>query len=242
MKRRRLPIVTAVVLAVITASAFAYWTATSTAGSTGAAASATVNQGATPSAGPSSIGREVSVSWGASTLSNGAAVQGYLVKRYPDGGGVATISPIGNCTGTVAGITCVEDDTPPGDWRYTVTPRDRRVGGAESLLSGVVTVGAASMTVNGSPFGDAAFTPAIATTTGSISGFSGTGSGGHGEGVSYRLDAARHSPDRPASSERTEVPRSPRSVFRRVQATVRTPSMRSVTLPTCRLPGERRQS
>ena len=125
-----------------------------------------------------------------STLSNGAALEGYLVKRYPAGGGAATISPIGSCTGTVAGVSCTENDTPAGAWRYTITPVIGAWRGAESLLSGVVTVSAASVTVNGSPFGDSLFTPAIAVTTGSISGFSGTGSGGHGEGVTYRLDGS----------------------------------------------------
>ena len=55
------------------------------------------------------------------------------------------------------------------------------------MLSGIVSVGAATLNVNGSPFGDAAFTPSFATTTGSISGFSGFNGG---EGVSYRLDGA----------------------------------------------------
>jgi Fn3 associated len=190
MKRRRLPILVTALIAATAASALAYWTATSSPGSTGEAAAATVNQGATPSAGVSSVGREVSVNWGASTLSNGATVAGYLVKRYPAGGGAATVSPIGTCTGTVAGVTCLEDDTPSGTWRYTVTPVIGAWHGAESALSGVVTVSAATLGVNGSPFGDATFTPAFANTTGSITGFSGTGSGGNGEGVTYRLDSA----------------------------------------------------
>src|SRR6202040_1971347 len=92
MKPRRVSIVAVVLLLVTTASAFAYWAATSSAGSNGSATAATVNQGATPTAGPSSVGREISVSWGTSTLSNGAALGGYLVKRYPAGGGAATIS------------------------------------------------------------------------------------------------------------------------------------------------------
>ena len=89
-------VIAAVALLVVTASAFAYWAATSTAGSNGSAAAATVNQGATPSVAPSPTGRAVTISWGVSTLSNGAALEGYLVKRYPAGGGAATISPIGN--------------------------------------------------------------------------------------------------------------------------------------------------
>ncbi len=190
MKRRRLPILVAVLALATAASALAYWTTTSSPGSTGAAAAASVNQGATPSAGLSSVGREVSVNWGASTLSNGSAVAGYLVKRYPAGGGAATVSPVGTCTGTVAAITCREDDTPAGNWRYTVTPVIGAWQGGESALSGVVTVSPTSVSVSGSPFGNPAFTPAFATATGSITGFSGTGSSGHGEGVTVRLDAA----------------------------------------------------
>ena len=190
IKKRRIPVLAVAAIALTAVSAFAYWTTNSTAGSLGSAASASVNGGATPSAALGSVGREVSVSWGASTLSNGAPVAGYLLKRYPDGGGVPAISPIGSCTGTVSGVTCVEDDTPPGYWRYTVTPVVGSWHGAESALSGLVIVGSATLTVNGSPFGNAAFTPAFATTTGSITGFSGTGTGGHGENVSYRLDAA----------------------------------------------------
>jgi hypothetical protein len=183
---RLAPVVVATVIAGTAATAWAYWTTNSAAGSSGAATAATVNQGATPSVTLTSIGREVSLSWGASTLSNGTAVSGYLIKRYPAGGGIGAISPIGTCSGTVAAMGCVEDDVPPGSWQYTVTPSVGSWRGTESLLSGIVSVGAATMGVNGSPFGNAVFTPALAITTGSISGFSGYG----GEGVSYRLDGA----------------------------------------------------
>ena len=66
-----------------------------------------------PSAAPSPTGRAVTISWGASTLSNGAALGGYLVKRYPAGGGAATISPIGNCTGTESPGSLAPRRTPP---------------------------------------------------------------------------------------------------------------------------------
>jgi hypothetical protein len=178
------PVIVAILIVGTAATAWAYWTTNAAAGSTGAATAATVNQGATPSLTLTLIGREVSLSWGASTLSNGTAVTGYLTKRYPAGGGIGTISPIGTCSGTVASMGCLEDDVPPGNWQYTVTPILGSWRGTESLLSGIVTVGAAMMGVNGSPFGNAAFTPAFATTTGSISGFAGS------EAVSYRLDAA----------------------------------------------------
>ena len=180
----------AVAVAAVAAIAWASWTTPASAGSKGGATAATVNQGATPSVNVTSIGREVAVSWGAATLSNGAPVGGYLVNRYPSGGGSAALSTIGSCTGTVTSTSCVEDDVPAGTWRYTITPVLGVWHGAESLTSGVVTMAAAALTVNGSPFGNAAFTPLTANATGSISGFSGTGTGGHGEGISYRLDSS----------------------------------------------------
>src|SRR5262245_13844819 len=170
--------------AVTSAVAWAYWTTNAAAGSTGGAAAATVNRGATPTASVTAIGREVSVSWGASTLSNGTPVAGYLVKRYPSGGGVATISPIGSCSGTVITTSCSEDDVPAGTWVYSVTPVVGDWRGAESSSSGVATIAAATLTVNGSPFGNAGFTSTTANATGAITGFAG------GENVAYRLDAS----------------------------------------------------
>jgi hypothetical protein len=182
--------VAAVAVAAVATIAWASWTTPGSAGSNGGAAAASVNQGATPSVSATAIGREVSVSWGTVTLSNGAPVGGYLVERYPSAGGSAALSPVGTCSGTLTSTSCVEDDVPAGAWKYTVTPILSSWHGAESLTSGVVTVAAAALTVNGSPFGNAAFTPLTANATGSISGFSGTGSGGHGEGVGYRLDSS----------------------------------------------------
>ena len=184
LSRRRVAFALGVAAAATTAAALAYWTTNSAAGSIGAAAAATVNQGATPSVTVTAIGREVSLSWGASTLSNGAAVGGYRVERYPSGGGVGEISPIGTCSGTVAATSCAEEDVPPGSWVYTVTPAIGNWRGAKSASSGVVTMAAATLTVNGSPYGDAAFTPATANATGAMAGFSG------GENVAYRLDGS----------------------------------------------------
>jgi hypothetical protein len=181
---RRLALAIAAATALTTAAAWAYWTTNSAAGSTGAAGAASVNAGATPTASVTATGREVGVSWGASTLSNGTAVSGYLVKRYPSGGGVPTISPVGSCSGTVVSTSCAEDDVPAGAWVYTVTPVVANWHGAESSTSGVATIAAAALTVNGSPFGNAAFTPATANATGAITGFAG------GENVAYHLDGS----------------------------------------------------
>ena len=112
MCQRLAPFVAATVIAGTAATAWAFWTTNAAAGSHGAATAATILQGATPSATLTSIGREVAISWGASTLSNGAPVDGYSVKRYPAGGGIGAISPIGTCSGTVASLGCAEDDVP----------------------------------------------------------------------------------------------------------------------------------
>jgi hypothetical protein len=98
--------------------AHAYWSL-STAGGAGAAVAATVGQGATPSATVS--GKAVTVSWSASTLSNGQAVSGYLVKRY-EAGGETVQSALAGCSGTIAATTCTEAGVPEGQWQYTVTP------------------------------------------------------------------------------------------------------------------------
>lgn len=121
-----------------TGVAWAYWSASSGPGGNGASAATSVNQGATPTA--SSIGSAVTVSWAASTLSNGDAVTGYNVQRY-DVGTLTLQTMLSACTGTVAATTCVESSVPAGQWVYSVTPVfATNWSGAESLTSGPVTV------------------------------------------------------------------------------------------------------
>ncbi|HEX7130955.1 MAG TPA: Ig-like domain-containing protein, partial [Iamia sp.] len=127
------------VFALALGTALAYWSATTAPGGHGASGAATVGAGQTPTAtaGP----EEVAVSWAASTLSSGDAVDGYVVARYD----VATLTAqtiLSACTGTVSATSCVEADVPVGEWVYTVTPV---VGtswqGAESTESAPVVVG-----------------------------------------------------------------------------------------------------
>ena len=117
--------------------AWAYWSASSIPGGGGAAAATTVNQGATPTA--SLAGTAVTVSWAASTLSNGIPVSGYVVKRYD----VATLSSqtiLSACAGTVTATTCTENSVPTGQWVYSVTPVfATNWRGVESLKSNAVT-------------------------------------------------------------------------------------------------------
>ncbi|HTN23605.1 MAG TPA: chitobiase/beta-hexosaminidase C-terminal domain-containing protein, partial [Solirubrobacteraceae bacterium] len=166
-------------VAALAGAAWAYWSANATAGSVGAAVAATVGQGATPTA--SAVpGRKVDVSWGASTLTNGHAVDGYVVRRYDAGTGALQTTLTG-CTGTVAATSCTERGVPAGQWRYSVTPVfGAHWLGAEGLKSGTVTVAAATITLATSLFG----APLPQDTTGSLAGFA------DGEGVTYRLDGA----------------------------------------------------
>jgi hypothetical protein len=95
--------------------------------------------GNAPSATAPLLSFNVSVSWSASTFSGGGAVSGYVVKRYPAGGGAA-VTPAANCSGTIAGTSCTENGVPVGSWKYSVTPVAGAWSGAESPLSAAVSV------------------------------------------------------------------------------------------------------
>ncbi len=130
--------VVAVLTVLSIAAAWAFWTTDVAAGSSGAAGAATVDQGARPSA--SVVDATVTVSWNPTALSSGAAVDGYLIRRY-DAGTLVPASMTGTCAGTVTASSCTEPNVLDGSWVYTVTPV---VGtawrGAESESSAVVTV------------------------------------------------------------------------------------------------------
>ncbi len=137
--KRSLATVAAVVaLTIVAATAWAYWSAGSVPGGNGAGAASSLNQGATPTANAS--GSAVTVSWTATTLASGQAVDGYVVKRY-DSSTFLVQTILSACTGTITALTCVESSVPAGSWKYTVTPK---IGtnwlGAESSMSGTVTV------------------------------------------------------------------------------------------------------
>ena len=70
---------------------------------------------------PPSAGSTVTVTWAASTLTNGQAVDGYKIKRYSEATH-ASQTILSACTGTVTALSCVESNVPSGDWVYTVTP------------------------------------------------------------------------------------------------------------------------
>jgi hypothetical protein len=133
-------IMAAITVGVSAGAAWAYWLATTTPGSNGAAAATSVNSGATPTA--SAVGPTVTVSWAASTLATGQAVSGYLVKRY-DATTLVVQTILAGCSGTIAATSCVESSVPSGSWKYTVTPVfATNWAGAESAKSATVTVDA----------------------------------------------------------------------------------------------------
>lgn len=143
---------------------------------TGVAGGVTVNRGAAPAV--SAInGTSAALSWGASTLSDGEPVDGYVVKRYDSSTG--TLQPLGaGCSGTITTRSCTETGVPTGAWRYTVTPvLASNWRGTESSQSGMLTIGAATLTLAKTAFG----APLPATTTGTVTGFA------PGESISYSV-------------------------------------------------------
>jgi hypothetical protein len=84
-------------------------------------------------------GHKVTVTWSASSYTNGGAPAGYLINRYNATTGV--LQTIGaNCSGTIAALTCTENGVPAGLWKYTVTPVAGNWRGPESAKSATVTV------------------------------------------------------------------------------------------------------
>ena len=117
--------------------AYAAWIASGTGMSS--ARAATAGAGNAPTSAVS--GRTVSLSWSASTYSNGIAVPSYLVKRYNAAGTIVQTIASGTCAALVSGTTCSHTAAPSGSWKYTVTPAVGSWRGAESAQVSV-TVGA----------------------------------------------------------------------------------------------------
>jgi hypothetical protein len=164
------------------APAFAYFGASSAPGGAGRAVATTVQQANTPTA-TVGAGRAVTVSWAASTLANGVAVDGYTVARYDSGTDVLQVIGAG-CQGTIASTSCTENSVPIGSWTYRVTAtKGTNWTGAASAASGTVVVNGVSLSLAKTTLAAADFTPS-ATLTGSLAGF------GAGESIVYRLDSS----------------------------------------------------
>jgi hypothetical protein len=185
LSRRRFVVFTvALLVASVSAAAWAYWTVSATTGSAGGALATSVDQGATPS--PTvNADHSVTLTWSATTLANGEPVDGYVVTRYEATSPFAaqTIQP--GCDGVVYALTCTETAVAPGSWQYTITPvKGTHWTGPESVKSGVVTL-AAILTLDKTIYGLSDFGGGVsdATVTGSLTGFV-----AH-EGITYRLDS-----------------------------------------------------
>ena len=126
-------------------SANAFWQSLSSS-NFGAAKADTMPQGGAPAG--SLSGTNVTVSWAAATTAGGHAVAGYTVARYSAPSGGTKVAAGGGCTGTVSGISCVEQNLPGGTWYYTVTPVISLWTGAESTRSAGVNTDSTPPTIS----------------------------------------------------------------------------------------------
>lgn len=127
-----------VVLAIGLAPAGDAWAAWTASGGGGAAGAATVMPiGVAPTGG--AMGTSVTVTWPAAKLASGAAVAGYVVKRYSSTNGTpATVGA--SCSGVITTTSCTESSVAAGSWVYTDTPVMVNWTGGESADSGVIVV------------------------------------------------------------------------------------------------------
>ena len=103
----------------------------------GAAMAKTLGSGNVPNGSVS--GHKVTVTWTASSYTNGGTPAGYIVRRYNASTGV--LQTIGaNCSGTITVLTCTENGVPAGPWKYTITPATANWRGPESAKSATVVV------------------------------------------------------------------------------------------------------
>jgi hypothetical protein len=158
-------------------SALGYWSGFQTGlQGTGDGGAGAVNQGAAPTA--QSHGTHVIVNWGASALTTGDPVDGYIVQRYD----VATETPqtmLTNCAGVITANTCTELEMPEGDWYYTVTPVFAdNWRGAEGARSGDALTGPTVFLLDRAVIGP----PLPTSISGTVSGMT------PGEGLTFMLD------------------------------------------------------
>lgn len=181
MSRRSLTALLAVSIAVGAAGspALGYWSGFQTVlHGSGGAGSGSVDPVTAPTA--NSQGTRVVLTWAASTLSTGAPVDGYVVRRYDAGTGTSQTVGSG-CAGTVVATTCTELGMPAGNWTYTVTPvLSGNWRGAASVPSGEVHTGTTVLSLDQTVVG----APLPAQITGTLTGFVAN------EGITYLLDDA----------------------------------------------------
>lgn len=146
----RMPAVLAVALVLLVAALLAYASPASaywSAGGSGVGSGTTTTLGGGDEPSLSAAGDTVTVTFDqVSVLGIEIGTIGggeYEIKRYPNGGG-APVTPGGTCGSPVSGagatLSCDETSTPPGDWRYSVTPVLNSWTGAESTQSPAIEI------------------------------------------------------------------------------------------------------
>ncbi|MDX6651255.1 MAG: hypothetical protein QOJ38_36 [Solirubrobacterales bacterium] len=123
-------------------------------------------------------GRNVTVSWAASSFAGGSAVSGYTVRRYNGGGQLQTIGA--SCTGTISALSCTEQAVPAGSWKYSVTPKQSNWVGTESSQSAAATVASPALSFSSST----TLTSLPSTLSGNLTSFVA------GQTVTFKLDNA----------------------------------------------------
>jgi hypothetical protein len=116
---------------------------------------------------PVANGRNVTISWPATTLSGGTPSNGYVVRRYNQSLVLQTIGSA--CQGVITATSCVEANVPTGTWEYTVQPSHFGWTGSASAFSAAITVGASSLAFTSST----TINTVPTTMTGTIAGFGG---------------------------------------------------------------------
>jgi hypothetical protein len=172
MRRALVPVIILIAVLGVPATAFASW---GSGGGGGASSKAVVMpQGNAPTV--SVLGRNVTVSWSASSFPSGPNVNAYRLGRYD--GALVSQTVGASCNGSVSALTCTEAAVPAGTWTYTVTPKQAGWLGAQSARSTPVTVAAASFSITvGTPV-----TALPGSVSGPLSGYA------TGETVTFRLD------------------------------------------------------
>lgn len=130
---------------------------------------ATVNKGNTPTATVS--GRDVTLSWTASTLSGGRAVTAYAISRTNTSPGSLSTTVAGTCASTPSSPPCTdkglpENGTSATTWKYKVTPKFDLWTGTASTAGTLVTVPGPTLALT-----TTSFTTSGGTTTSTVANY-----------------------------------------------------------------------
>jgi hypothetical protein len=173
VRRLRIVLVITACMLAVPGVAGASWTGNGTGDALSKADTAPTGNRATVSV----SGRNVALTWAASSFSGGTNVAAYRIKRYAAVTGTPATVKSG-CAGDLTTLSCTENAVPVGAWYYTVTPVQHNWTGPESPASVNAVVAAPSLTLTGSTF----LTSLPGSLPGTIASFV------TGETVTWRLD------------------------------------------------------